>query len=498
MEVGVLPRRPASGPGGAWRRRLRARRKPAPLLLGARPGLPALLAAPGGAQGGQALLLRASCRALREAVPGAGPPARASCCATASRESAREKATRINCNFVFDEKRSLKVVEADFRDLPTPTSLLDIASFEERNAGRLAIVVWKWMHIEWEGATFFEETVVRTPTVHARQNALHVINLLQLEGGHYCVLQSASLHPESPLRPLQSTIQKQRGSQATCNFRFLRQAFACRSATRRFLKYKPGSSAELHPVFVAADLEVFTTPNPHTLGSVKAVQNWVASAGFAVKFGGGYVLPAELQGGIEHCEGSDDRSVLERFLDKQFCLAKNYLRWRWKVSNKPWRMTAKDWREYNAQDQCRECGVALIPNDNKVRRHDHGTSQFQAALCRDCNTKIRLPTTVPVFFHNGGGYDFHFLLKAVEREPCEAENESEEEEEPLEDVRRVREDTDPEALRNQYEEKLRMIGDYKRMAFSVLVKSGERCLSFRLGPLQFLDSANFVKESWTP
>ena len=50
---------PASGPGGAWRRRLRARRKPAPLLLKARPGLPALLAAPGGAQGGQALLLRA-------------------------------------------------------------------------------------------------------------------------------------------------------------------------------------------------------------------------------------------------------------------------------------------------------------------------------------------------------------------------------------------------------------------------------------------------------
>ena len=45
-------------PEGARRRRLRARRKPAPLLLEARPGLPALLAAPGGAQGGQALLLQ--------------------------------------------------------------------------------------------------------------------------------------------------------------------------------------------------------------------------------------------------------------------------------------------------------------------------------------------------------------------------------------------------------------------------------------------------------
>ena len=46
-KAGVLPRRQA------------ARRKPAALLLGARPGLPALLAAPGGARRGQALLLRA-------------------------------------------------------------------------------------------------------------------------------------------------------------------------------------------------------------------------------------------------------------------------------------------------------------------------------------------------------------------------------------------------------------------------------------------------------
>ena len=54
----MLPRNPASGPEGARRRRLRARRKPAPLLLKARPGLPALLAAPGWAQDRQALLLQ--------------------------------------------------------------------------------------------------------------------------------------------------------------------------------------------------------------------------------------------------------------------------------------------------------------------------------------------------------------------------------------------------------------------------------------------------------
>ena len=59
-----------------------------PGLLEARPGLPALLAAPGGAQGGQALLLRAP-PAGRAERPCRAPGClrRTSCCATASRES---------------------------------------------------------------------------------------------------------------------------------------------------------------------------------------------------------------------------------------------------------------------------------------------------------------------------------------------------------------------------------------------------------------------------
>ena len=58
-KAGVLPCCQASGPGGVRRQHLQARRKPAPKLLEAIPGLPALLAAPDKAQGGQALLLQA-------------------------------------------------------------------------------------------------------------------------------------------------------------------------------------------------------------------------------------------------------------------------------------------------------------------------------------------------------------------------------------------------------------------------------------------------------
>ncbi|CAJ1387432.1 unnamed protein product, partial [Effrenium voratum] len=164
------------------------------------------------------------------------------------------------------------------------------------------------------------------------------------------------------------------------------------------LTYKPGSSAELHPIFV-------TTPNPR----------------------------------LFHHEGlQNEKSVLERFLDRMFEMARRY--------------------------------------------------------------------KVPIFFHNGGVYDFHFLLKEISR-LINRNSSDDPSEQPVEEMEEVEPDAGPaedevvdsyteeEALEEQLQQKLAIIGDYSRMKFSVLVKSGEKCLSFQLGPLQFLDSTNFVKES---
>ncbi|CAJ1387431.1 unnamed protein product [Effrenium voratum] len=123
----------------------------------------------------------------------------------------RKLASRINGSFFFNKDGFLKPVDVSFAGLRTPTTLEDISSFEEQNHGRLAITVWRWTRLEWEGATFFEEVTVRTPTEVARRNAQHEVNLLQLSGGHFCLLHNMNAfrsHKGAHLPPLQHRLQK--------------------------------------------------------------------------------------------------------------------------------------------------------------------------------------------------------------------------------------------------------------------------------------------------
>ena len=55
-------------------------------------------------------------------------------------------------------------------------------------------------------------------------------------------------------------------------------------------------------------------------------------------------------------------------------------------------------------------GVPRVLRDR--RQKAHGTGQYLGALCHSCNIAAQTPKTIPVVFHNGGGYDFHFLLRS--------------------------------------------------------------------------------------
>eukprot|EP00732_Lithocolla_globosa_P003111 Lithocolla_globosa_v1_NODE_2335_length_2044_cov_8.581699.p3 type:complete len:210 gc:universal NODE_2335_length_2044_cov_8.581699:762-133(-) len=41
------------------------------------------------------------------------------------------------------------------------------------------------------------------------------------------------------------------------------------------------------------------------------------------------------------------------------------------------------------------------------------TGKYLGAACNSCNLKARTPQYVPISFHNGKGYDFHFIIKAL-------------------------------------------------------------------------------------
>ena len=52
----------------------------------------------------------------------------------------------------------------------------------------------------------------------------------------------------------------------------------------------------------------------------------------------------------------------------------------------------------------------------KVRDHCHYTGKYRGAAHSNCNLKYRTTKKIPVVFHNGSTYDYHFIIKQLARE----------------------------------------------------------------------------------
>ena len=63
----------------------------------------------------------------------------------------------------------------------------------------------------------------------------------------------------------------------------------------------------------------------------------------------------------------------------------------------------------------------------KVRDHCHYTGEYRGAVHGICNLKYSEPKKIPIVFHNGSDYDYHFIIKELAEEfkkkfPCLGEN----------------------------------------------------------------------------
>ena len=52
----------------------------------------------------------------------------------------------------------------------------------------------------------------------------------------------------------------------------------------------------------------------------------------------------------------------------------------------------------------------------KVRDHCHYTREYRGAVHSVCNLKYNVPKKIPIFFHNGSNYDYHFITKELAEE----------------------------------------------------------------------------------
>ena len=78
--------------------------------------------------------------------------------------------------------------------------------------------------------------------------------------------------------------------------------------------------------------------------------------------------------------------------------------------------TKEEEDNYNKENTCYICKKDF--SNDKVRDHCHFTGEYRGAAHNTCNLRYKIPKNIPVIFHNGSTYDYHFIIKEL---ACEFE-----------------------------------------------------------------------------
>ena len=88
-------------------------------------------------------------------------------------------------------------------------------------------------------------------------------------------------------------------------------------------------------------------------------------------------------------------------------------------------LTDTEIKYYEYQKKCHICDKKFWYDKNekskfklykKVRDHFHFTGKFRGAAHNICNLRYKVPREIPVKFHNGSKYDYHFIIKELAEE----------------------------------------------------------------------------------
>ena len=81
-------------------------------------------------------------------------------------------------------------------------------------------------------------------------------------------------------------------------------------------------------------------------------------------------------------------------------------------------LTPEEKKDYDNQKVCYICKKEFDNNDNdkKVRDHGNYTGKYRSAAHNICNLRYKIPKEIPVVFHNGSTYDYHFIIKELVKE----------------------------------------------------------------------------------
>ena len=78
-------------------------------------------------------------------------------------------------------------------------------------------------------------------------------------------------------------------------------------------------------------------------------------------------------------------------------------------------LTKKQWKKYNKASRCHICFKQFgdFKKGPKVRDHCHYKGRYRGPAHRNCNLMYRIPSYIPVVFHNLSGYNAHLFIKEL-------------------------------------------------------------------------------------
>ena len=82
-------------------------------------------------------------------------------------------------------------------------------------------------------------------------------------------------------------------------------------------------------------------------------------------------------------------------------------------------LTTEEKLYHNKQKICYMCKKEfnnIYKKNYKVKDHCHYTGKYRGAAHNICNLRYKVPKEIPILFHNGSTYDYHFIIKELVKE----------------------------------------------------------------------------------
>ena len=83
-------------------------------------------------------------------------------------------------------------------------------------------------------------------------------------------------------------------------------------------------------------------------------------------------------------------------------------------------LTDEENKFYEEQKVCNICKKGFSTDNDKkhhkIRDHCHYTGKFKASAQSICKLGYKTPKEIPIVFHNGSTYDYHFTINKLAKE----------------------------------------------------------------------------------